>query len=160
MVSDVDDPLVFVDFDSLVAVIAAALGVPDEALSPKPVNTRQSHAITLGLVLPAFPRAYPSSRACLPSQVLSSKKEWEAKSRAVGRVYVLLVSGMLVYMVGFALAQAIRERRQFPVRSCFISCVVCDSVCDCVYVCMGVCGRLCVMKTCGACFSSSGNKLV
>ncbi|CAM9895266.1 unnamed protein product, partial [Scytosiphon promiscuus] len=48
------------------------------------------------------------------SKVLSSKKEWEAKSRAVGRVYVMLVCGMLVYMVGFALAQAIRERRQFP----------------------------------------------
>ncbi|CAM9706597.1 unnamed protein product [Hapterophycus canaliculatus] len=48
------------------------------------------------------------------SKVLSSKEQWEAKSRAIGRVYVLLVSGMLVYMVGFALAQAIRERRQFP----------------------------------------------
>ncbi|CAM9259082.1 unnamed protein product [Ectocarpus sp. 12 AP-2014] len=47
------------------------------------------------------------------SKVLSSEKDWKAKSRVVGRVYVTLVSGMLVYMVGYALVQVVRESRQF-----------------------------------------------
>ncbi|CAB1096736.1 unnamed protein product [Ectocarpus sp. CCAP 1310/34] len=47
------------------------------------------------------------------SKVLSSEKDWKAKSRFVGRVYVTLVSGMLVYMVGYALVQVVRESRQF-----------------------------------------------
>lgn len=49
-------------------------------------------------------------------QVLSSEKDWKAKSRVVGRVYVTLVSGMLVYMVGYSLVQVVRERRQFQVQ--------------------------------------------
>lgn len=48
-------------------------------------------------------------------QVLSSEKDWKAKSRVVGHVYVTLVSGMLIYMVGYALVQVVRERRQFQV---------------------------------------------
>ncbi|CBJ31174.1 conserved unknown protein [Ectocarpus siliculosus] len=47
------------------------------------------------------------------SKVLSSENDWKAKSRVVGRVYVTLVSGMLVYMVGYALVQVVRESRQF-----------------------------------------------
>ncbi|CAM9561386.1 unnamed protein product, partial [Pylaiella littoralis] len=47
------------------------------------------------------------------SKVLASKEQWEARSRTVGRVYVLLVSGIVVYMVGLAMAQAARESRHF-----------------------------------------------
>ncbi len=53
-------------------------------------------------------------------QVLCPKKQWEAHSRTVGRAYVALVSSMTVYMVGFALVQAVRDNRHLRVR-CVVS---------------------------------------
>eukprot|EP00904_Undaria_pinnatifida_P005066 jgi/Undpi1/168/HiC_scaffold_1.g00165.m1 len=47
------------------------------------------------------------------SQVLSSKREWRARSRIIAPVYITLVSGMLLYMVGWTILTALRERKEF-----------------------------------------------
>ncbi|CAM9279596.1 unnamed protein product, partial [Laminaria digitata] len=49
------------------------------------------------------------------SQVLSSKREWKARSRIITPVYITLVSGMLLYMVGWTIRTALQERKEFEV---------------------------------------------
>ena len=61
------------------------------------------------------PTPTPSGQLDFISQVLSSKREWKAKSRIITPVYITLVSGMLLYMVGWTIRTAIQERKEFEV---------------------------------------------
>eukprot|EP00752_Nemacystus_decipiens_P005415 g4909.t1 len=80
------------------------------------ITTRQEwHSISFGLLYWLPNPLQFGSFLLLPmaySKVLSPSNQWEARSRTVGRAYVTLVSSMLVYMVGFAVAQAVSDNRQ------------------------------------------------
>eukprot|EP00903_Cladosiphon_okamuranus_P022440 g20641.t2 len=80
------------------------------------ITTREEwHSISFGLLYWLPNPLQFGSFLLLPmaySKVLSPSNLWEVHSRTVGRAYVTLVSSMLVYMVGFAVAQAMSDNRR------------------------------------------------